>query len=585
MQWTVRRKLMALAGFWGIMLLVVSSMGIIAVNQGRASADRLIESQVTTLHALGDVRWYVALVRTSAILSATGSGPMVQDQLALGEQRKAQLLEAMTRLKSVPRAAETDALIGRLDSTLQAYLTVRDQVSAHARAGETAAANRMMRTEATQTFQAVVSVADTLGAEALHEAADARSAMATAAQRLQISLAILIALVLVLTGWITWRLTAGINRQVQSLREAMQRVATGDLCTSVPVSSQDDLGTLAENFNWLIGELRGTLETVSGSADRLNDTARHLSQAANDAAMASREVASTVEQLARGSGTQAEAVQQGADEAHRMSDAAGEATHSIVQVDHAASGAASAASQGLENLQVAVRKVADLHASVQGSAEAVGRLNDLSQQIGTIIAMIRGIATQTNLLALNAAIEAARAGEHGRGFAVVAEEVRKLAADSAGNAEQITRMITATQAESQRAMALIDHGMQEADMAVSLIDEANRSFGEIQHAVSDTHHGVHAISTSVQQLSASLQTVSSSMESVAAVAEENAAASEEVSAAVQQQSALVQQVSATSDSLADLSDDMQRLATRFRLSPDREQVGGAKLPALAIGRA
>jgi methyl-accepting chemotaxis protein len=322
-----------------------------------------------------------------------------------------------------------------------------------------------------------------------------------------------------------------------------------------------------------IGTLRQGIGHVAELVQAIDRTAAGVASASvvmvattEEAGRAGSEVAGSLTQMSEGAQRQVAAVASARESAEQVGRAVASSAESIRRNVEAAARVHEAAQEGVAAATEATTAAQAVSDSSAQATRAIGELATKSEQIGTIVATITGIARQTNLLALNAAIEAARAGESGRGFAVVAEEVRKLAEESQQAAATISQIVEQIQAETRLAVSVVEDGASRTDQSAATAAQTRTVFERIGEAVQEMTQQSQDIDRATQQIAEGAERMRAEMESIAAVAAEASAATQNASAATQQTFASNHEVATSAQGLARSARELQQLVGAFRLS-------------------
>jgi len=292
----------------------------------------------------------------------------------------------------------------------------------------------------------------------------------------------------------------------------------------------DELGQLQLVIQMQRSQLETVVWRISDANKQLDSASAHTQEAAQQTSIDMQSQTAEVEQVATAMNEMTATVQEVATNAALSAEATSNADQEV--------------QNGKRVVDATIDGINQLARQVEQAGDVIAKLANDSDQIGSVVDVIRGIAEQTNLLALNAAIEAARAGEQGRGFAVVADEVRTLASRTQESTNEIQQMIEALQSSAKQASSVMKQGLESAHSSVDTASKAGTSLESITQAV---------------------ETITQMSSQIATAAEEQSAVSEEINRNIVNINMAAEKTLGTSnasrEASANLAAEIQRLHT------------------------
>lgn len=353
----------------------------------------------------------------------------------------------------------------------------------------------------------------------------------------------LFAIVIVVLCVIITRIASGIVHPIHELHGVADKIANGELDVEMRVSSNDEIGAVAESIEKTVERLKHYINYIDEIAEVLGeiadgnlrytlkqDYAGEFGKIKTGLENLSKILADTIEgidatatQVTSGSGQIAQAAQSLAEGAVNQAAAVEELLATVTDISGQVKNNAEYAKHAAEDADTVRDNIERSNQEMRQLVSAMEEINECSNAINAIIANIEEIADQTNLLSLNASIEAARAGEMGKGFAVVANEVGNLSKESVLAVQKSTELIVNSINAVKQGMDLVNNAAERLSESVDGVINLTNSINELSAIAGNQMDSLMEVEKGLNQISGVVNDNS-------AMSEESAASSEELSA-------------------------------------------------------
>ncbi len=409
-----------------------------------------------------------------------------------------QLMDSLNAFEKSIQSEETQVIFNELKAGILKYDEIRDRAIAMSASGRNEQALTLFYDSTSGIAASANEAIDSLFASKETNGLTKSAAYTQAAGRTTIIMIVVVIVAVLLAVLLGLMISRIISRPVVKLVHAADRIADGDLNVEIQTDSRDEIGQLAAAFRRMSGTLSEVMGSIRAASEQVASGAKQMSESSMALSQGATEQASSIEEL----------------------------TASIEEIAAQTSRNALSAEQVNTLARGTMNNAVDGNARMKEMLGAMEQINESSGSISKIIKVIDEIAFQTNILALNAAVEAARAGQHGKGFAVVAEEVRNLAARSAGAAKETTVMIESSIKKVEGGTRLAAATATALEHIVGDVSKVAEIIAEITAASTEQAAGISQINQGVIQLSQVVQNNSATSEETAAASEQLAGQAE-----------------------------------------------------------